>query len=289
MKRVLILGSSGRLGASLSLKLNFCDEFELHLHSRRKKNEVNADLTDRTSTFRMLETVKPDLIINSVALAEVEACEKNPSRAFSVNVLTIKHVAEWISTRSRSTYLVHISTDHVYDGVGVHEETDVEITNYYAFSKYTSELEATQVHSSILRVNFVGKSHSTIRQTFSDWIVSSLRQGRQIELVEDIRFSPTTVDQVISAVKFACQNRIVGTFNVGSWGSLTKSQFGFELASKLGLDQRLISPVKAEDCLSYLVYRPKNMVMDMSKWESETDLTALSSAEVISSVVSEFE
>jgi len=288
MNRVLILGSSGRLGASLSLKLNFPDEFELHLHSRRKNNEVNADLTDRTSTFQMLETVKPDLIINSVALAEVEACEKNPSRAFSINVLTIKHVAEWISTRSRSTYLVHISTDHVYDRVGVNKETDVEITNYYAFSKYTSELEAAQVHSSILRVNFVGKSLSTIRQTFSDWIVSSLRQGSHIELVEDICFSPTTVDQVIAAVRFACQNRILGTFNVGSWGSLTKSQFGFELASKLGLDQRLISPVKAVDCLSYTVYRPKNMVMDLSKWESVTGSTALSSADVISSVVSEF-
>jgi len=288
MLKVLILGSSGRLGASLSSKLNLRYEFELHLHSRKNKNEVNADLTDRASTFQMLEKIKPDLIVNTVALTEVEACEKNPSRAFSVNVSTTQHVVEWIKTYSSLTHLVHVSTDHVYDGVGVHKETDVEITNYYAFSKYTSELVAAQVPSTVLRVNFVGKSLSTIRQTFSDWIVSNLRHGSHIELVEDICFSPTTLDQVIGAIKFACESQIVGTFNIGSWGSITKFEFGVQLVSKLGLDQSLITPVKAKDCLAYSVYRPMNMVMDIGNWELATGATGLSSKEVISSVIGEF-
>ena len=288
MLKVLILGSSGRLGASLSSKLSLRFESELHRHSRMNKNEINADLTDKILTFKMLEKIKPDLIINSVALAEVEACEKNPMRAFSVNVSTIQNVVDWIKSFGSLTHLVHVSTDHVYDGVGIHKENEVQITNYYAFSKYTSEFVAAQVPSTVLRVNFVGKSSSTIRQTFSDWIVGSLKAGRHIELVDDICFSPTTLDQVVGAIKYACDSRIVGIFNFGSWGSISKFEFGVQLASQLGLDQNLITPVNAKDCLAYSVYRPMNMVMDCGRWEVVTGTTCLNSNEVISSVTDEF-
>jgi len=96
-QRVLVLGSSGRLGSCLINSELFKSEFEIIHHSRTLKSISNADLTDRARTFEMLSDLKPNVIVNTVALAEIEACEKDPNRAFRANVLTVQNLVEWIS------------------------------------------------------------------------------------------------------------------------------------------------------------------------------------------------
>ena len=285
---MLILGSSGRLGSFISRSQNFMPDSELLLHSRKLSGAISADLTNREETLKMLDQIRPDAIINTVALAEIEACEKSPSRAYSNNILTIQNVVKWIAESSANCHLVHISTDHVYDGEGQHKENSVNLTNYYASSKFASELVAEQIPSTVLRTNFVGKTVSNLRQTFSDWVVVNLRAKSNIELVNDIWFSPVSLRFLLEAVALTVRERLDITANLGSWGGLTKFEFGHKIADFLNLDLKKIHSVTAAECLAYLTYRPKNMVMDNSFWEATTGLKCPSTEEVVDAIAREY-
>ena len=287
-QRVLVLGSSGRLGSCLINSETFESEFELIRHSRSIKSISNADLTDRTKTFEMLKVLNPNVIVNTVALAEIEACEKDPNRAFRTNVLTVQNLVEWISESKKSCHLVHISTDHLYDDDGVKKEDRIKLTNYYAFSKFASELVARQVPSTVLRTNFVGKSSSNFRQTFSDWFVGFTRDNRAIEVVNDIWFSPVTLQSLSSAISVACTQKPSLTANFGSWGGITKYDLCSRVAKGLNLNLEKVTSVNAEECMAYITYRPKNMVMDSSLWESATGMVCPTIEDVINSVVNEY-
>jgi dTDP-4-dehydrorhamnose reductase len=287
-KKVLILGSSGRLGSFISRSQNFMPESELFLHSRKLSGAIHADLTNREETLQMLEQIRPDAIINTVALAEIEACEKSPSRAYSNNILTVQNVVKWIAESSANCHLVHISTDHVYDGQGQHKENSVNLTNYYAYSKFASELVAGQIPSTVLRTNFVGKTASTLRQTFSDWVVVNLRAKSNIELVNDIWFSPVSLKFLLEALAWTVRERVDITANLGSWGGLTKFEFGYKIADFLKLDLTKIHSVTAAECLAYVTYRPKNMVMDNSFWETTTGIKCPSTEEVVDAIAREY-
>ncbi|CAB4749945.1 unannotated protein [freshwater metagenome] len=286
--KVLVLGSSGRLGSYISKASNSIPDLEIISHSRKANRPQSADLTNRDQTFKMLEVLQPDVIINTVALAEIEACEKNPSRAYHINVLTTQNIVEWIGEASAKCHLVHISTDHVYDGEGRNKENSVNLTNYYAYSKFASELIAKQIPSTVLRTNFVGKSVSDLRQTFSDWVVSSLSAQRNIELVNDVWFSPVSLRFLLEALALMVRERLDITANLGSWGGMTKFEFGLKIGRFLDLDLEKIHSVTAEECEAYVTYRPKNMVMDNSFWETTTGMKCPSTEEVANAVAREY-
>jgi dTDP-4-dehydrorhamnose reductase len=286
--KILVLGSTGRLGSCINNSADFGKDSELLLHSRKLIGPLGADLTSRVETFKMLEEIKPSAIINTVALAEIEACEKNPNRAYRNNVLTTQNVVDWIDGSSTDCHLVHISTDHVYDGQGVHKEDSVELTNYYAYSKFASELVAQRISSTILRTNFVGMSASSLRQTFSDWVIRNLKNKNRIELVNDIFFSPVPLDFLIQALSLSVREKLDLTANVGSWGGMTKFEFGSKVGKLIGLDVDLIDSVTAEECLGYNTYRPNNMVMDNLLWEKASGIKCPTTDEVVASVACEY-
>ena len=59
-------------------------------------------------------SVRPDVVIHAAAWTAVDACEADPDRAFAVNALGTRHVAE--AARRHGAHLVYISTDYVFDG-----------------------------------------------------------------------------------------------------------------------------------------------------------------------------
>src|SRR5580692_9500664 len=77
-------------------------------------SRVPLDITDRTAVGSVLEAVRPDIVIHGAAWTAVEACEADPDRAFTVNSLGTRHMAE--GARSVGAHLVYISTDYVFDG-----------------------------------------------------------------------------------------------------------------------------------------------------------------------------
>src|SRR6516165_7394199 len=109
--RVLVTGAGGQLG--LDLVSAFTDAGRHHevvgfSHDR-------LDVGDRDAVLQTVGAVRPDVVVHAGAWTAVDACEADPDRAYRVNALGTRHVAE--AARSAGAYALYISTDYVFDGL----------------------------------------------------------------------------------------------------------------------------------------------------------------------------
>ena len=259
--KIALCGASGLLGSTLSPFLSSRGH-EVKTHSRREGSEYHADLSDPTDTYELLEKIAPDSIVNLVGLTDVDLCEREPNQAYLANVRTVENIASWIKQRRTPCHLVHISTDQVYDGEILHSEDQLTLTNYYAFSKYAGELAAAMVPSTILRTNFIGRSQCSKRVSLTDWIFSSLFNNIPIQVFEDVRFSPLGMLTLSKMIELSIRNKPLGVFNLGSHNGMSKAEFAFAFADKLGLSTSAVTrPTHLK------AYRPKDMRMNSIKFE----------------------
>jgi len=260
------LGSDGLLGSELRFSENLYD-WEIIAHARSLDCEVNADLSQADETRELLDTVTPDVILNLVGMTDVDRCEAFPDECYVGNVKTIDNVVSWIKQTKGEVYLVHISTDQVYDGEGPHSEIDLSLRNYYAFSKYAGELVVSSVESVILRTNFFGKSRCKKRSGLTDWLFTSLKSGISIQVFDDILFSPVSMRLLSRMIALILERRITGTYNLGTHQGLSKAEFAFSFAKELNLPDELISRVSTNHVKFLKTYRPKDMRLNVSHFE----------------------
>lgn len=268
-KKVLVLGANGLLGCEL-LNKEHPKDWELVGHFGRSK-ERSADLSDQAQTLSYLNKITPDVIINLVALTDVDYCEQYPNESYLGNVKVVENVAYWIKQQSKKVQLIQISTDQVYDGQGPHIEDDVALKNYYAFSKYAGELAAHSVEAIILRTNFFGKSKTEKRASFTDWLYKALSKKDSIKVFEDVHFSPLSMDTLTSMIVAVIDKDISGVYNLGSRQGLSKADFAFEFAKALNQDTDNVTRVKIDEVDFVKTYRPKDMRLDVSKFEQALD------------------
>lgn len=287
-KLIAVMGSTGLLGTTLQLYLK---ESGINYVAHSCSNDralYRGDLVSTIECFSLLNTINPDIIINLVALADVDECERNPQRCYLVNVKVVENIVEWIRRVSSDVYLIHISTDQLYDGEGPHSESDVCLKNYYAFSKYASELVAVKVRSTVLRINFFGRSRTPRRASFSDWLVKSLQAREPITVFEDVLFTPLSLETLSRLILRVVERRIPGVFNLGSREGMSKADFAFALADVLGLETTSMRRGSVSS-LGARAYRPRDMRMDSSRFEKAFDVRLPTLREEIESMRSEYE
>lgn len=266
--KIMILGGTGMLG--LSLQNNLLQTYKnVFIHGNKSKNDLSADITDPTVTNKFLTQHNPNIIINLIALTNVDLCEKNPYLAYQINTKTVQNITNWVISKNYKCKLIHISTDQIYDSqIGtLNKEDDISLKNYYAFSKYTSELEAIRCGATILRTNFFGKSLHSSRESFSDWIIRAIKNNDKIELFNDIFFSPLSISTLCNLISRIMTRDISGTFNLGSKDGLSKSEFAFRIAMELNYLPSKWKEVSSENNQNLIAYRPKNMMMEYTKFE----------------------
>ena len=135
MKKLLILGGSGLLGSTLTSGY-YLKKYNINSHSLRSKTNLKADLEDKDQIIKLIEQVKPEIIINLVGLTNVDYCEKFPNAAYRLNIKTVENIVDAIKKFSFKPFLIHISTDQVYDSEGLSLEKNINLTNFYSFSKF---------------------------------------------------------------------------------------------------------------------------------------------------------
>ena len=283
--KTLIIGSSGMLGEVLK-KVFINESIEFITHDRTKENNTYIDEKNYKKELDLkLITYKPKIIINLVAKTDILECEKNPQKAFQVNVDILKHLV--VNIDKNKTHLIHISTDQVYSGIGPHTEKVVDPCNVYAITKYTSELIAKQVNSTILRTNFVGRSLIKKRLSLSDWVIDSFKKQEKFTLYKDIRFSPLHSNFLCKIISKISSKQISGTFNLGSKNSISKADFALALAKKLNLRNDYV------EINSYLnqnnaVKRPLDMSLDIKKFEKKFKIYLPTIEETIDQVAHDY-
>lgn len=286
MKKILVTGSTGLFGSSLILILKKYN-YIVFLHSKAHAKTYMSDLSDEIKTFEILDQINPDIIINLAALTDVELCEKSINLAYSINTKIVENISNWILYRKNNSYLIQFSTDHLYDGKLLNPETNINIKNNYAFSKYAGELAAKRVKSLILRTNFFGKSESISRKSFTDWIFESLKNYEFINTYDDVFFNPLSIKELIKYVLLAIENNLFGVYNLGSRNGMSKADFTLSFASYLNLAVDKIRRVNYINTSSTVI-RPLDMRMDCSKFEKDLNIKLPDLNELIEDVAKDY-
>ncbi len=274
---ILVLGAYGLLGSHLCLSL-----LKESQKVFRQGSSVNAEFSFLPylddELIKAVKKNKPKVIINLIALTNVDMCEKDPQLAYLLNVKTVEKIIE--AKEYFDFHLIHLSTDQVYSGFGIHKESFVKPLNVYGITKYCSELVASKIDSTILRTNYHSKSLVPKRYSFSDWVVKSLRNRDKITLFDDIYFNAVHVSFLIKIIKNSIQEKHIGIFNVGCKDSTTKAKFAISLAKLLNLDYSSAVIGMSKDS-KLLASRPNNMVLCVDKLQKVFKVEAPTMAETL--------
>lgn len=266
MKKILILGSSGLLGSTLNSG-NYLKKYKIVSQSLKSKTNLNIDLENKNQVIEMIDQVKPEIIINLVSLTNVDQCEKFPNQAYRINVKTIENIVDAIKKFTFKPFLIHISTDQVYNCEGLCNEKNVNLSNIYSFSKFCGEVIVAQINSTVLRTNFFGKSKNLNRTSLTDWLYNEFLLGNEINVFEDVWFNPLSMHNLCKIIELVAENKIKGIFNLGSKNGMNKADFALHFAKALNLPISKIKRSKVANAKFLDAYRPKNMMMNLTKFE----------------------
>ncbi|QNJ15990.1 dTDP-4-dehydrorhamnose reductase family protein [Synechococcus sp. A18-40] len=274
------------LGCSLAPTLQAAGH-DIIKQSRNVGYDVKLNLLDDNDWRDCINELQPDVVINLAAATNVDLCEHNPQLAFDANVAPLLSLKRASSHIKKRPYLIHISTDQLYDGVGTHSESNVHPCNVYALSKFAAELAINDYQATILRTNFFGLSKSPNRQSFSDWIIKSIESNSSITLFQDVLFNAVHISTLCYVIGLIIDNQTIGTFNVGASNGISKSEFGLQLATMLGLETNKIKIGYISD-FEFLARRPLDMRMNTSNFENVFSFTFPSMLTEISKAANEY-
>jgi dTDP-4-dehydrorhamnose reductase len=265
MANILLAGGTGLLGCSL---LPYLKEqgHQVWQQGYRQQADVSADLCNKEQVIALLDSLQPDCIINLAALTNVDYCEEHPQQAYLLNTAVVENMAAWIK-KNAAAHLIHISTDQLYDGSGPHREAEIQLQNYYSFSKKASEIAAGSVDATVLRTNFFGRSQCAGRASFSDWLFGALQTQQSISVFDDVLFSPLSIQTLTRHIALLVQKKPAGVFNLGSKQGMSKADFAFIFAKINGFSTAGLNRTTSAAADFLKARRPKDMRMDCRLYE----------------------
>jgi dTDP-4-dehydrorhamnose reductase len=274
MKKVLITGASGLLGINLALttQARGYDVTGITLEPGIQGTPfemMHLDLTQQGVIEKVIEDVSPDIIINCVALTDVDRCEQIPDDALRVNAGLPEALAR--ETLRHEIKLVQISTDAVFDGKSgkYKEEDQASPQNVYAKTKYAGEIAVLNTDSQALvcRVNFYGWSISGHR-SLAEWFFNKFSQGEAVNGFTDAIFSPLLATDLAGILLALIERDSHGLIHVVNPQSISKYDFGLALAERFGFNTALITPTSLQNA-GLTAVRPPNLNLDTEKLSKE--------------------
>jgi len=267
--RVVITGGSGLLGLNWASCIR--DDFEaiLGLNERSASlpgtTSFRFDWSNRSEWSKQLEAMSPALVVHTAGLTNVELCEADPKKAQALNTDLAAQVAEYCGKKKAG--LIHISTDHLFDGSAplVREEHPLCPLNVYGRTKAEGETAVLQAcpEALVVRTNFYGWG-PPYRRSFSDWIIDSLRAGREIGVFEDVFYTPILAAKLVSSAMELWSKGVHGVIHLAGPERISKHEFAVRVASEFDLDHRLIRRAQLANS-PQLVQRPFDMSLSSDK------------------------
>ncbi len=262
-QRILLTGATGLAGPWLHQALSA--KWDV-ITTSRHGGDIPHDLTDPSAVDALIEEARPTIVVNTVALTDVDECERDRCLADRLNQLAVTNL---VNALPRETVLVHFSTDQVYpDGPGPHRESGAAPVNVYGQTKLAGEVAAlSHPNSLVLRTNFFGPSRTPGRSSFSDFVITHLNEQEPMTLFTDLQFSPVHLETLGVTLCDLVDIQARNVVNLGSRQGFTKSQFGIETARHLNLSTAQVTHAPSTLDRSRAP-RPGDTRLDLTRVES---------------------
>jgi len=253
VSRILVTGSNGLLGTKLLERLLEDREAEPLAASRGERANGylgplsfwRLDVTDRPAVERLLDETRPDAVIHTAALTDVDGAERLRDEARTINVDGAANVAG--ACAARALHLVQLSTEYVFDGTsGPYGEDDPTAPlGWYAQTKHAGEQAVRAAGGSwtIARTTVLYGYAPHVRANFVLWLLGKLRAGERATVVEDQIGSPTLADNLAEMVLALATARARGVYNTVGGTVLSRYAFARLAAETFGLDPALVVPI----------------------------------------------
>lgn len=282
-KRILIIGSNGRLGQSLVKKIMHRKKTELMCSSIENESLIKGveyrkvDITQKHQVKKLVLDFVPDFIINAAAFTNVDKCESERELAWKINVTGVEHLAQY--ARLVDAHLTHVSTDYVFDGKkGPYSETDQpNPISYYGRTKFASEnaLAISGAKYAIVRTNVLFGPSEFGEPDFVNWVIDSLTSGKKIRIVTDQINNPTFIPDLADGILRIVDLNKDGLYNLGGRELLSRFDFTLRIAEHFALNKNLIEKIKTSD-LKQPAPRPLKSGLIILKAETELNYKPLS-------------
>ena len=286
--KIIIIGSSGRLGAALMRE--YRGKYDVDGF-----NHTQLDLSNLNGVRERLLATNFDVLINAAAFTNVDLCETERDRAFLINAEASGVLAR-ICCDKRAK-LIHFSTDYVFNGekrAPYTEEDEAKPISVYGESKLTGEKNvlATENRHLVVRVSWV---FGPDRPSFVDGIIKRAQENREVDAIAD-KFSAPTYTLDIAAVlpRFfthaADYGGIVHFANAGECSWREYGQWALDCCHEAGLPLRAttVGARKLKDMANWIARRPVYSVLSTAKYTKLTDMPPRTWREAVADYIRRF-
>jgi dTDP-4-dehydrorhamnose reductase len=272
-RRIVIIGSGGRLGAALLREWRAQGDEVLGL------NRELLDLADYRQIRERLDPLDFDVLVNCAAITNVDLCEREEELAFRVNSGAVAKLAD-VCARKRAR-CVHISTDYVFDGEKREPYTEDDEPNpisKYGASKLAGErgLHAVADKHLAVRVSWV---FGPDRPSFIDQILQRALEHDRVEAIADKVSVPTfTLDAAKLLRPLTEDAAIDGVIHLCNTGACTWQEYGQHaldcaVAAGAPLRARMVEPLKLADMAAFVARRPAYTPLSTANYTRLTGVT----------------
>lgn len=195
MPRLLVTGASGFLGWNVAQQsAEGWDVWGVaHRHVEALPGGVHplvADLTDFPAFAKMLDDVRPEVILHLAAFSNTNFCERHPGQTHALNVEVPERLAYWAGRHG--AVLVFVSSGQVFDGRQPPQGPDTPVSPVNAYGRQKAEAErrvrAASANAVVVRVPVMfGWGSPASGSFFTQW-VRRLRAGEEVPaFVDEVR------------------------------------------------------------------------------------------------------
>ena len=229
--RILVTGCNGLLGQKLVELISSKSEHYLIATAKSKlipslsHGEFHSlDITNKSSVEEVIFSTKPEVVINTAAMTQVDQCETEREKCWQANVEAVRYLVE--ACQKNNVHLVHVSTDFIFDGSHgpLDENEKPNPISYYGESKLAAEVEVQKSTTgwAILRTVLVyGVTKDMSRSNIVLWVKKSLEDGKTINVVNDQWRTPTLAEDLAMGCFLAATKKAKGVFNISGEEMMT--------------------------------------------------------------------
>lgn len=266
MKTILVTGSNGLLGQKITEKVLAGGSIKLIATSKGANRYpvkqgyeyAEMDILNPDQVREVVEKYKPDAIVHTAAMTNVDTCEAQKELAYALNVGAVQTLISLCG--EKNIQLIHLSTDFVFDGAdGPYKEEDaVNPVSYYGETKVLAEelLKASRIKWAVIRTILVyGITSDMSRSNIVLWAKGALEKGSPINVVNDQWRMPTLAEDLAEACLLAVEKEAQGIYHISGKDYMSIADLVRKVADYWALDKSVLSEVSSES-LNQTAKRP---------------------------------
>lgn len=286
---ILLLGATGQVGHELRRSLE-------PIGTLQAPGRDTVDLTAPESVRTAVREMDPDVVVNAAAYTAVDEAEEDPDAAAEINAHAPGVLAE--AARSVDAWIVHYSTDYVFDGektTPYNEDDPPNPLNVYGRTKWDGEKAVENVGGQylILRSSWI---YSARRSNFLLTMLRLAETKDHLKVVDDQIGTPTCAEWIADAttsllrrvLERETSDALSGLYHVSAGGQTSWYGFARAIFARFGHEELTVEPVTSDEFPTTAV-RPRYSALASTRVQSAFDLEIPTWTEQLAAVQKQME